>query len=124
MAGRDKKFGTRHDKNVPLASATYNASAHTVRLIPKQAFNKTQLQQLRVKAAFLSDICGRPLDGNHDGQPGGDFTASMSKNKVTILSAAQAKAAPRTTAAAVDIVLQEPSFAGSAAIRRRRALGR
>ena len=42
-------------------------------LLPKQAFNKTQLQQLRVRSAFLSDTYGRAIDGNHDGQPGGDF---------------------------------------------------
>ena len=72
MAGRDKTFGTKDDKNVKLASATYNALAYTVTLIPKQAFNKTQLQQLRIKSAFLSDSFGRPIDGNHDGQPGGD----------------------------------------------------
>ncbi len=118
MLGKDKKFGTKDDKGVKLASAIYNTTTHTVTLIPKQAFNKNQLQQLRVKSAFLTDTYGRPIDGNHVGQAGGDYVANLSKNKVTPL------AVPRTMAAAVGILLQDRSFATSAAIRRRRALGR
>jgi len=104
MPGKDKRFG----------SATYNASTHTVTLITKQAFNKNQLQQLRVKSAFLTDAFGRPLDGNHDGQPGGDYVANLSKGKVTPL------AVPRTTAAAVDAALQHMSVSASPIPRRRR----
>jgi hypothetical protein len=74
-AGKDKIFGTKDDMSVKLASANYNASAHQVTLVPKQAFNRTQLQRLRVRAALLSDSLGRSIDGNHDGQPGGDFVA-------------------------------------------------
>jgi RHS repeat-associated protein len=88
MAGKDKKFGTKDDKIVPLASATYNATAHTVTLIPRQAFNKTQLQQLRVKAPFLHDSLGRVIDGNHDGQPSGDFVATVKGKAVTVAASA------------------------------------
>jgi hypothetical protein len=84
MAGRDKKFGTRDDKNVKLASTTYNASAYTVTLIPKQALNKTQLQQLRIRPVSLTDSFGRPIDGNHDGQPGGNAVALLKRRGVTI----------------------------------------
>ena len=69
--GRDKKFGTRDDKRVALASARYDGSTHTVTLIPKQAFNKMQLQQLTVESALL-------------GQPGGDFVATLKGKSVTI----------------------------------------
>jgi hypothetical protein len=78
MAGRDKKFGARDDKRVALASATYDASAHTVTLIPNQAFNTMQLQQLTVKSALLSDSLGRPIDGNHN------FVATLKGKSVTI----------------------------------------
>jgi hypothetical protein len=84
MAGRDKKFGTRDDKRVALASARYDGSAHTVTLIPKQAFNEMQLQQLTVKSALLRDSLGRLIDGNDDGQPGGDFVATLNGTSVTI----------------------------------------
>src|SRR5262249_53726449 len=86
MAGRDKRFGTRDDKRVALASARYDAVAHTATLIPKTAFNTTQLQQLRVKSALLTDSLGRPIDGNHDGQPGGDFVATLKGKSITIAS--------------------------------------
>ena len=70
--GRDKKFGTRDDKRVALASARYDGSTHTVTLIPKRAFNKMQLQQLTVESALL-------------GQPGGDFVATLKGKSVTIV---------------------------------------
>jgi hypothetical protein len=69
--GRDKKFGTRDDKRVALASARYDGSTHTVTLIPKQAFNKMQLQQLTVESALL-------------GLPGADFVATLKGKSVTI----------------------------------------
>jgi hypothetical protein len=109
MPGTDKKFGTRDDKNVTLASAAYNRIAHTVTLITKQAFNKSQLKQLRVKTSFLTDTIRRAIDGNHDGEPGGDFVATLSKNKVTRLATPQARPAARNASAAVDRVLQEAS---------------
>jgi len=52
--------------------------------------------------------------GNHDGQPGGDYVANLSKGKVTPL------AVPRTTAAAVDAALQHMSVSASSIPRRRR----
>jgi hypothetical protein len=84
MAGRDKKFGTRDDKRVALALARYDGTAHTVTLIPKQAFNEMQLQQLTVKSALLRDSLGRLIDGNDDGQAGGDFVATLNGTSVTI----------------------------------------
>jgi hypothetical protein len=117
LSGKVKKSRTTYSKPVPLSSAIYNASAHTVTLIPKSKLNLAQPEQLRITASLLTDSLGRPIDGNHDGQPGGDYVVILSKGKVTPL------AVPRTTAAAVDIVIQEPGLAASAAIRRRRALG-
>jgi hypothetical protein len=74
---------------------------------PKQAFNKTQLQQLRVKSAFLTDTYGRPIDGNHDGQLGGDFVATLKGKSVTIAatSAAGAASASQLALEADDRVL-------------------
>ena len=34
----------------------------------------------------LPDVYGRPLDGNDDGQPGGDFVALLTKSGVKIES--------------------------------------
>jgi C1A family cysteine protease len=71
-AGKDKKFGTRDDKRVALASVSHNPGAHTVMLRPRGTVPKQKLQ-LRICAAIVRDAQGRPLDGDRDGQPGGDF---------------------------------------------------
>jgi hypothetical protein len=64
-----KKPRSRH---VPLAQAIYNAATHTVTLITrKQLVPRTPLQ-LRISGASVTDALGRRLDGNRDGQPGGD----------------------------------------------------
>jgi hypothetical protein len=78
------------------------------------------LKQLRVKSAFLTDSFGRPIDGNHDGQPGGDFSANLSKNKVTILAVPQAQAVSSRTAAAVDAVLRDMGVPAKPVARWRR----
>ena len=102
------RFSDRHVP--PLGERSHGADWH-----PEQG---------RISHTTGRDTFGRAIDGDHDGQPGGDFTANLSKGKVTMLLATQAKAAPRTTGAAVDMVLQEASFAASPQLRRRRALGR
>jgi hypothetical protein len=75
-AGKDKKLGTPDDKPARLVSAVYNATAHTVTLtrggkLPKQAL------QLTITASGLLDSQGRPIDGNKDGQPGGNFQTTF-----------------------------------------------
>jgi hypothetical protein len=75
-AGKDKKFGTRDDKAVALGLASYDSSAHTV--TPRGKVPKGSLQ-LTITATGSLDTQGRPLDGNRDGQPGGDFQVVLGK---------------------------------------------
>ena len=82
LAGRDKKLGTKDDKAVALASASYDAKKLTVTLIPAKSITLTQREQLRITAARITDSFGRSLDGNRDGTPGGDFTANFRKGSV------------------------------------------
>jgi hypothetical protein len=35
--------------------------------------------ELRISAAGILDASGRPLDGNGDGQPGGDYVALLTR---------------------------------------------
>ena len=105
LSGKVKKGHTTYSKNVPLKSAIYNASAHTISLVPKGKLNKAQPEQLRITASLLTDSLGRPIDGNHDGQPGGDFVANLSKKSVTILSAIQARAMPRRLTTTVNAAI-------------------
>jgi hypothetical protein len=76
--------GRRPSKPVKLAQALYNSATHTVTLVLKQKVALSPPLQLRIIASGLLDAFGRQLDGNHDGQPGGDFLATLSKTGVSI----------------------------------------
>jgi hypothetical protein len=102
QASRTKKGGTKYNKPVALASVSYNASTDTVTLLARSKLNLAQPEELRSTAAQLPDVHGRPLDGNDDGRPGGDFVALLTKSGVKIESIAT----PSTlTAKAVDALL-------------------
>ncbi|MGA2702588.1 MAG: hypothetical protein ABSH35_16035 [Isosphaeraceae bacterium] len=55
-------------------------------LLARSKLNLAQTEELRITASQLPDVYGRPLDGNDDGQPGGDFVALLTKRGVTISS--------------------------------------
>jgi probable HAF family extracellular repeat protein len=68
-----------HGKRIRLSSAVYNPATHTVTLglTSKLAFNPPT--ELQISAAGILDTSGRALDGNGDGQPGGDYIALLTK---------------------------------------------
>ena len=66
-------------KAVLIASATYNASAFTVNLTTRKPLVLNPPLKLTINAAGLLDSLGRPLDGNHDGLPGGNGVVTISK---------------------------------------------
>ena len=86
QATRHKKGGAKCDKPVALASVSYNSSTDTVTLLARSKLNLAQPEELRITASQLPDVYGRPLDGNDDGQPGGDFVALLTKSGVKIES--------------------------------------
>ena len=59
----------------------------------------------------MTDSFGRPIDGNHDGQPGGDFAANLKGKKVTVLGAPQAQAVTNVSAMALDVLMQDSNSA-------------
>jgi len=71
-------------KAVALSQATYNPVNNTVRLVTRSALVLNPPLKLTVYAAGLLDTLGRPLDGNHDGQPGGNCMVTISKKGATI----------------------------------------
>jgi hypothetical protein len=87
-AGRDRRFGTRDDVKVRFRSVVYNSAARTVTLTPAGSLVLNKTFQLRLNAAGLIDLYGRPLDGNGDGRPGGDYVALMTRRGVTVTSVA------------------------------------
>ena len=87
LSGTTKKRVTTFKKRVPLQSAVYNPSTLTVTLAPKSQFDLTGPEQLRITAADLLDSNSRSLDGNDDGQPGGNFVATLSKSGIRVAQA-------------------------------------
>jgi hypothetical protein len=71
--GRDRKFGSRDDKFMRLASATYNPAAHTVTILPRKPLVLNPPLQLRIAEAALTGS-------------GGTVTAVLSKHKITFTS--------------------------------------
>jgi hypothetical protein len=63
---------------VGLISATYDPSNYTVTLTPRGKGGATPLR-LTIVAARTLDAQDRPIDGDHDGQPGGNFQMTLRK---------------------------------------------
>ena len=53
-----------------------NAANNTVRLVTRKPLVLNPSVKMSIDAARLLDTLGRSLDGNHDGQPGGNFSAT------------------------------------------------
>ena len=93
------KHGSYTAKNavvIKLKSAMYTDSTHSVTLIPKKPFALTKPVQLLIDglpSSGLVDSIGRLIDGNHDGQPGGNAIAILSRGGVKLSAVEQARAA-------------------------------
>ncbi len=69
---------------VALSQATYNLANSTVRLVTRRPLVLNAPLRLTLYAAGLLDSLGHPLDGNHDGQPGGNCVVTLRKSGATI----------------------------------------
>ncbi len=76
-ATKSKKLGTRYSKPVPFKNISYTPS--TVTLTPRGKV-PTQEMQLTINASLVLDAEGRQLDGNDDGQPGGNYVAMLNSH--------------------------------------------
>ncbi len=105
-AKKVKKKEVRTLKRIKLSSALPVSSPTTtsVALVLAAKPNLGQTDQLLIIAADLTDSLGRPLDGNDDGQPGGNFVGTITKNGLAAQPGAR-MALTRLSAAAVDAVL-------------------
>ena len=56
---------------------TSSSISDTVTLITSKALVLTSPLRLTIHAAGLLDLFGCPLDGDGDGQPGGDFATTL-----------------------------------------------
>ncbi len=82
--GKNRKpAATKLGAPVALASAVYNPSNNSVTLTPRAQLTATKPEELMVSGSLLTDTLGREIDGNDDGQPGGDYIATISGTRVT-----------------------------------------
>ncbi len=76
-AGGDGRSGTSDDLKVVLSGVKFNAKTGTITLTPGGRWVAGGTIRLVVQG--LTDGKGRPFDGNRDGQPGGRFSALITK---------------------------------------------
>jgi hypothetical protein len=86
-AGKKGSFTAKNAKVIPLKSAAYSAASDTVTLTLKKPLKLSKPVQLQVNGlspSGLQDSLGRLIDGNHDGQPGGNAVAVLGRGGATI----------------------------------------
>ncbi len=120
--GRKGSYTAKNSGIIKLKSAVYNGSSDTVALTPKAPFGLTKPVQLLVYgtgSSGLQDAEGRLIDGDHNGTPGGNAVAILSKNRVTIDAVPMARTSGQTAVGAVvDALLERDDLAGLSHARR------
>ncbi len=99
-------------KPIKLSSIVPGSTPTTtsVALVPAGTVKEAQTDRLQIIAADLTDAHGRALDGNDDGQPGGNFVGTFGKNGLTFAAPSAVLNPMQTNAAAVDAVLRHIRF--------------
>ncbi len=78
-AGRDGVFGTADDAPMTrFRRVSYDAATNSVTLTPATPFALRGRALARVRITGLKDTRGRLIDGNRDGNPGGDLNIDLS----------------------------------------------
>ncbi len=117
---------TKLGKPVTPAKAVYTASNNEVTLTPRGTLNLTKPEELIVDAVLVTDTLGREIDGNDDGQPGGDYIATINGTRVTPggLPLARSLPQPAIVEDAIDDLLARGELADLTRALRARREGR
>ena len=108
-AGRKGSFTAKNAGIIKLKSEKINATDDVVTLTPKKAFALSKPVQLQISGS-IQDGFGRFIDGDGNGQPGGDAIAVIRKKGVVTLASlalARSLGASNLEMAAVDVVLDQ-----------------
>jgi hypothetical protein len=63
--GSDRRFGTGHDRAIPIRSATYDAATHSVTLRTRAPLTTNHFYRLAVLGGgAITDLSGNPFDGD------------------------------------------------------------
>ena len=111
IAGRGGSFTARKGvKILKLRSATYDPATHSVTVTLAKPLKLKKPVQLRIAGlapSGLSDAYGRLIDGDRDGQPGGDAVAVLNRQGISLGRIATAPAA-----GLVDTLLEQGTLNG------------
>jgi hypothetical protein len=102
--GRSKRFGTRGEPPVALASATYDPVAHTVTLTTRRHVPDRALQ-LSIATSGILDAEGRPIVHNGGGPPGGEIVATLVSPRFRRSRASRPSPVQRITMAVFQMLL-------------------
>ncbi len=86
-AGKKNSFDAKNAGIIKIKSAVIQGSNSVVRLTPKKAFALTKTVQFRVNGlspSGLQDSFSRLIDGDHNGQAGGNSVALLTRKKITL----------------------------------------
>ncbi len=85
--GKKGSYTAKNAGIIKLNSATFNGSDNEVILVPKKPFALTKKVQFLIEGASpsgLHDAQGRAIDGDHNGTPGGNGVAYLSKGGASL----------------------------------------
>jgi hypothetical protein len=117
IAGKKGSFTAKNAKVIPLKSAVYNSATKTVLLTLAKPLVLNKPVQVLIHGeppSGLQDSAGRLIDGNHDGQPGGDAIALLNRGGVSLnalVGHPPTDFRPRV-AAAIDALLAQHELIG------------
>jgi subtilisin-like proprotein convertase family protein len=96
-SGKDRRFDTRDDKIIGLASADCNplpADCTQVTIKAIKSFTRKRPVRLLVRDTLV-DLGGNRLDGNGDGQPGGNYTKVFGPGVAAVTAEVETQAVDR-----------------------------
>jgi hypothetical protein len=116
-AGKKGSFTAKNAKVIRLKSAAYNSANDTVTLIPSKPFAVTKPVQLQISGQppeGLQDGSGRLIDGDHNGTPGGNAVAILSRGGASIEAIASGTTSGRDVGimAIVDALFEQDALTG------------
>jgi hypothetical protein len=108
--GKKGSYTAKNAVVIRLKSAKYADSTESVTLIPKKPFALTKPVQLLINGlapSGLRDSTGRLIDGNDDGEAGGNAIATLARGGVTLSAVELARTigSPQGNAHLIDAVL-------------------
>ena len=110
--GKKGSFDAKNAAVIKLKSAKYDAALEQVVLTPKKLFALSKPVQLRVDGLAptgLQDASGRLIDGDDDGQPGGNAVAVLRAGGVTMSAMSSNPSGGNSTVPATGEMAMDPA---------------